>query len=209
MQTASLTPERQHLNRPFDWLLIAIERRRVKMQGMWLPHLLAMLISGRIMNARQRFYLLVERIRAGKFYPRKPRAPRQAPIQPTEKPPRKRPAKPDPMFRKFGWMNRLMPGTDSGHCHHALLNLFEDQELAPILATAPRAVWRELRPLCWMLGVKRPALLAPPPRPARPKPPKAPKAEAPQPAPLPTGAWSRIPSSHWPKGVIDRRRKTA
>jgi hypothetical protein len=92
MQTGSLTPERQLPARPFDWLLIAIERRRVKMQGTWLPLVLVMLTGRRIIDARQRFYRLVERIRAGKVCPRKPAAPRPAaPGQPSEKPPRKPP----------------------------------------------------------------------------------------------------------------------
>jgi hypothetical protein len=116
------------------------------------------------------------------------------------------------MFQKFGWMNRLMPGTDSGHCHGALQELFEDPELAPILATAPGAVWRELRPLCWMLGVKRPAILAPPPRrkPAqRPKRRTEKRRRSPQAhTSAVQGPWPRIPSAHWPPGIMDRPRKT-
>jgi hypothetical protein len=215
MQTASITPERQLLARPFDWLLIAFERRRVKMQGTWLPLVLVMLIGRRIIDARQRFYRLVERIRAGKFCLRKPASTRPAaPGQPSEKPPRKPPCAPaNPMFAKFGWMNRLMPGAESGHCHHALLNLFEDPTLAPLLAAAPAAVWRELRPLCWMLGVRRPALLAPPPRPAklkacRPKIRKRRTAKAPKtPKSAVQGLWTRMPSAHWPPGVLDPPRK--
>jgi hypothetical protein len=212
MQTASLTPERQFLNGPFDWLLIAIERQRIKMQGLWLSQALVMLISRRIIETRTRFYRLVERIRAGKFYPRKPRAPREAASEPTEKPPRKRAAAPDPMVRKFGWMNRLMPGAESWHCHQALQQLFEDEELAPLLATAPRAVWRELRPLCWMLGVKRPACLAPPPRPAKPKPPKPPKAaKPPEPRKVwPYSAWEPAPTYPKPwRGSLPRTPRTA
>jgi hypothetical protein len=206
MQIASLTPERQHLTRPFDWLLIAIERRRVKMQGTWLSFFLAVLISRRIMDARQRFYRLMERIRGGKFRPRKPAAPRKTPIQPAERPARKPPPKPaDPMFKQFGWMLRLMPGTDSGHPHHALKELFEDPELAPILTAAPAAVWRELRPLCWMLGVRRPAILAPPPRPRPPRKPKRRKVRTSPKRPKPRAGWmgERLHpyTADWPEGI--------
>jgi len=222
MQAASLTPERRCLNRPFDWLLIAIERRRVKMQGLWMSQFLAMFISRRIMDARQRFYRLVERIRDGKYHPRKPAPPRQAPTtqapttQATEKPPRKPPPTPvDPRFKKFGWMLRLMPGTDSGHCYGALLDLFADPEMAPILAAAPKAIWREIGPLCWMVGVKRPAILAPPPKPAKPKPAKAPKRRKAKRRKSPPahisaaqGPWHPMLSPDWPKGIVGPRRKT-
>jgi hypothetical protein len=114
-------------------------------------------------------------------------------------------------------MLRLMPGTESGHPHHALKELFEDPELAPILTAAPAAVWRELRPLCFMLGVKRPALLAPPPKPRPPKPrlAKPPKRRKAKRRTLPQahtsavlGHWPGSPSAHWPPGVMDRPRKT-
>ncbi len=212
MQTASLLPERR-LTAPLDRLLIAMERRRIKMHNRWLPMALMSLIFWRIINARQRFYRIVERIRAGKIYRRKP----AAPLQPTDKPPRQRAATPNPLFAKSGWMNRLMPGPESGHSQLALITLFEDPEMAPILAAAPSAIWRALRPLCQMLGVKRPAILAPPPRPIPPEPPQAakaaklPAAKAPkavEPAP-PEGPWPRIPSARWPKGVLTRPRKTA
>jgi hypothetical protein len=218
MQIASpITPERRLLSRPFDWLLIAIERRRVKMQGMWLPQLLTMMIDRRVIGARQRFYRLVERIRAGKYHPRTPATPRPTAIEPAEKPPKPPPKPGHPMFRQFGWMLRLMPGTESGHPHHALKELFEDPELAPILTAAPAAVWRELRPLCFMLGVKRPALLAPPPKPRPPKPrlAKPPKRRKAKRRTLPQahtsavlGHWPGSPSAHWPPGVMDRPRKT-
>jgi len=213
MQTASLTPERRLLTRPFDWLLIAIERRRIKMQNQWLPLTLLTTIFHRVMNARQSFYRIVERIRAGKIAPRKPKTPKQPAKQPdkepSEKPPKKPPPRPaDPLFAKSGWMNRLMPGTDSGHCHQALLDLFAEPELAEIFAAAPGPIWRALRPLCFMVGVKRPAILAPPPRPARPKKPKRRKARKAPRRQKPRPRWTIGPlhpyTADFPDGIPDK-----
>ena len=213
MQTAPLTPERI-LSQPLDWLMIMLERRRIKSQGTWITQLLVMLIQTRITNSRQRFYRLVERIRAGEFRPRKPAAPRPAATQASAPPPdkpRRRPPKPgDPMFKKSGWMLRLMPGPEAGHSQLALQTMLADPEMAPVLAAAPGPLWRELRPLCFMFAVRRPAILAPPPRPRRPKRKarKAAKAKRRQ-AAKPTKPFSIFTdaelvysySAHWPKGV--------
>jgi hypothetical protein len=211
MQTAPLTPERQFLTAPFDWLLIAIERRRIKMQNQWLPTTLLALIFHRIVDARQDFYRIVERIRAGKIYLRKPPSPAKSTDQPAEQPPRRAPPKPaDPLFAKSGWMLRLMPGTDSGHCYGALLDLFADAEMAPILAAAPGPIWRALRPLCFMVGIKRPAILAPPPRPKPATKPKRRKArKSPKRAkPKPRAGWQgeRLHpyTADFPHGIPDK-----
>ncbi len=208
MSTASLTPVERFV-RLLNYLFQAVDSRRAGFPGGFIPTPLAFLICQRLVLLRQRFVRLAERIQAGWIYRRKPYAPRPA----SEKP-RKPAAKPDPLTTRSGWMMRLLTPPDSGIAHQGLDVLLLTPEMADLLAAAPGPAWRILRPLCWMLGVKRPAILAPPPRPKPPEPPKAakpPAAKAPEPPPPapPEGPWPRIPSARWPKGVLTRPRKTA
>jgi hypothetical protein len=96
-------------------------------------------------------------------------------------------------------MLRLVP--DSGVAAEWVRTLLAEPEMAALLAAAPGPMWRTLRPLCRMLGVERPAMLAPPPRPATPKPPK-PK----PPPPPPDSPYYRVASAQWPRGVRARPR---
>jgi hypothetical protein len=84
--------------------------------------------------------------------------------------------------------------------------LLRDPEMAALVAAAPASLGRPLRSLCRMLGLTPPPILAPPPRPAKPKPaPAAPK--PPKPPPPPDWPGYRVPSAHWPRGVLPRRPK--
>jgi hypothetical protein len=60
-----------------------------------------------------------------------------------------------------------------------LETLLRDPEMVALMAAAPASAARLIRPLCWMLRVEPPEILALPPRPRRvqnkpPKPPKPP-----------------------------------
>jgi hypothetical protein len=143
--------------------------------GWSLTLLLIAQIGRRIQGIRQRFVDLAARIGDGTYSPRRGAAP-----------PRKRPGQApqqNPLPHKFGWLLALVPETVGARWHFELL--LRDPEMAALLATAPAALRRPLRSLCWMLGLVPPPVLAlpPRPRPPRPRPPRPPAApETPSPS---------------------------
>jgi hypothetical protein len=144
-----------------------------------------MLIRARIRRIKSRFAALAARIAAGKYRPRKPPAtPRRKPEKPPKPPPR------NPLPNRPGW---LLPLEKSAISHRGQLEaLFRDAEMVALMAAAPEAMEKVLRPLCRMLQLelppmlakpraaarrtarKRPAAAAPPARPRSPPPPSPP-----------------------------------
>jgi hypothetical protein len=108
------------------------------------------LIWTRLRRAAARFAALAARVRAGAL-------PSPAPLRPRAA---SRPARPRPPHRLpggFAWLVRLAP--EAACFGGQLQHLLSDPEFAALLAAAPQ-MGRVLRPLCRMLGVDPPALLA-------------------------------------------------
>jgi hypothetical protein len=144
------------------------------MGGDRLPLLLIAQIVDRIRRIKQRFATLAARIAAGKYVPRQ-----------NANPPRKRPGQApppkNPLPQKFGWLLKLVPDAIGYRCQ--LENLLLDPEMAALISAAPGPMAKTLRPLCRMLGLTPPPILAPPPRAKpKPRPPKPARPPAPKPS---------------------------
>ncbi len=115
---------------------------------------LVILIWTRLRRMGARFAALAARLAAGRrpVARRRARAPRPAP-----------PASPSRLPRGFAWLVRRVP--EAASAASQLQHLLAEPEMAALLAAAPQA-GRILRPLCRMLGVRPPAVVALPPRPA-------------------------------------------
>ncbi len=140
------------------------------MGGERLPLPLIGQIVDRIRRIKQRFATLAARIRDGRFTARPAATRRPRPGQP---PPPK-----NPLPTTFGWLLKLVP--EAVQYRGQLEILFQDAEMAALLAAAPTSMRRPLRSLCRMLGLPPPPILAPPPavRPTtRPPKPERPPAE--------------------------------
>jgi hypothetical protein len=124
------------------------------------------LILHRLLAISHRLRRFIARIEAGRPFPR----PRGAPARPA-KPPK---YTPDPLPRRHDWLAAVLP--ELAPHRGNLASLLATPEMAALMAAAPAQMGRALRPLCRMLGVRPPPVLALPPRPkpARPKKPPAP-----------------------------------
>ena len=120
------------------------------------PRLLAQLIFGRFREIKQRFDRLAARLAAGTFVPR-----RYHGRQPAADP---KPRRKSPLPTKFGWLLPLVPEAVQyrGQLEHLLLY---NPAMIALIAQAPAPMARILRPLCWMLRLEPPPILARP-RPA-------------------------------------------
>lgn len=149
------------------------------------------LIIGRLREINQRFARLVARLAAGTYQPRRCHGRKAA---------ARNPGRANPLLQKFGWLLPLVPDA-VGH-RSQLENLLRDPAMAALIAAAPAPMARVLRPLCWMLRVTPPPILArpsseaatapaaasaPPPSDSRPAPP-------PPPAPPVRSAWAAAPA---------------
>jgi hypothetical protein len=136
----------------------AIDSHRLGNQGGWLPVPLMQLILTKLHFIIKRFRRLTDRIKAGKIYRRtKPSAPRRNGGK-------RAPAKYNPLPTHRRWLFRLAR-EDAAGAAGELRAMLADPEMAKLLAAAPGPMWRTIRPLCWMLGVERPAALPAPPDP--------------------------------------------
>ena len=135
--------------------------------GAGLPFPLIGLIGNRIRLIKQSIARLAARVADGTYAPRRS-GPRRESESPTPRQPSKLP-------QKFGWLLPLVP--DAVVWRSQLESLLRDPEVVALLAAAPASLGRPLRSLCWMLCLRPPDILAPPPR-ARPA-----KAAPPTPAP--------------------------
>jgi hypothetical protein len=112
------------------------------------------LIADRIRVINQGFKRLCARLAAGTYKPRHGFH-RRSPIDP-------KPRRPNPLPEEFGWLLKLVP--DAIGYRSQLEYLFRDPAMAALMAAAPASMARVLRPLCWMLRVTPPPILALPRR---------------------------------------------
>ena len=132
---------------------------------------IADLIDTKLRRIKFGFARLAARIEAGTYKPRRSgkRTPPQNP----------KPRAESPIRQSRGW---LMPLVKESNSHRAwVVDLLHDPEMERLMVAAPAPMARLLRPLCWMLRIEPPKLLALPPRPRPPKPPKPPKQQPPAP----------------------------
>jgi hypothetical protein len=143
-----------------------------------IPRALMIEASKMLLDRKRTIDRLVEKILAGTYKPREPselpRATRTATPRP-ERPP-------DAVEKKFGWLKPYVPA-ELRPFGGNITALVQDPEMAALITVAPEAFGRPLRSLCWALGWKPPALIAPPKRPRKPRP------EAPKPEPEPPLEW--------------------
>ena len=157
-------------------------------------------IVTRIREIKQRFARLTACLAAGTYKPRRYRGRKAAAPGPRRR---------SPVPQQFGWLLPLVP---DAVCYRSQLSqLLGDPAMVALIQAAPAPMARVLRPLCWMLRLEPPPILArprpqPPPRPPtsaksapRPKPPLPPPAQPPE--------WLRaMPrSAHWPGPRPTRR----
>ena len=149
------------------------------------------LIIAKIRTIGQRFARLVARIEAGTYTPRRPPAtPRKTAAS--------RPRPPSKLPLKFAWLLPLVPGAA---CFGGQLEtLFRTPEMAALLAAAPEPMGRVLRPLCWMLGVTPPPILAWRRKTPPPAPPAPPAAPGPKP-PRQRRVWPPPEAPAWMQGL--------
>jgi hypothetical protein len=132
-----------------QWLTRAVV---VMIGGNRLPQPLVNLIVDRIRGIRQRFSRIAARIAAGRYVARPQKAPPRR--RPGQAPPK------DPLPKNFGWLLPLVP--DAVCFRSQLEGLLQNPEMAALIAAAPAPMGRALRPLCRMLGLTPPAILARP-----------------------------------------------
>ena len=169
-------------------------------QGGRIPRPLLALANQRLAAFREQFARLAASILAGTYRPRR-FTPRPATATATAKP------RPESPLRRQGWLADYLPGAVAAPLRGDLLYLLEDPETQALIAAAPAEMARLFRPLCWMLKLKPPQVLArrrreaPAPQPsratttrkrqspappapqARPTPPASPPASTPAPPP--------------------------
>jgi hypothetical protein len=159
-------------------LVLWLSRAVMAQTGWGMGSQMITLIIARLRGIKQRFADLAARVAAGRYVARRPAAA-----------PRKRPGQQPPQNKlpqKFGW---LLPLEAQAVVYRSQLQyLLRDPEMAALLAAAPVPMGRVLRPLCWMLGLTPPPILA---RPRKPRPPRPASAKPEPPAPSPSDSRPR------------------
>ena len=133
-------------------------------QGGRIPRPLLALANQRLAAFREQFARLAASILAGTYRPRRftPR-PGIAPGKPRTETP----------LRRQGWLADHLPNSVAAPLRGDLLHLLEDPDTKALIAAAPAEMARLFRPLCWMLKLKPPQVLArrrrepPAPQPAK------------------------------------------
>ena len=116
------------------------------------------LITERLRVFKQRFHRLADRLAAGTYQPRRCHGRKPAERKPTRK---------SLVPQTFGWLLPLVPDALGNRAQFE--TLLRDPAMLALIAQAPAPMARILRPLCWMLRIKPPPILARP-RPKAPPP---------------------------------------
>jgi hypothetical protein len=163
-------------------LLLAIGTNQIGgILGGRVPGPLVVPITVRITALRDRFARLAARIVAGTYVPRRA-ASRRGPLAPKIRPPSP--------FQRRGWLDAMLPPEVAREFRSHLHALLQEPEMAALLRVAPAPMARILGPLCWMLQVAPPEILAtarrsaatPPSPPAQYQPPPPPSPPQPPPS---------------------------
>ena len=134
-----------------QWLGRAMDAQNA---GRRLAAPLIVLLLDRIRNLNQRFARLAARLGAGRFVARR--------TGPRRKQAAHKLRRRNLLPQKFGWLLTLAPETAGYRAQ--LDHLLRDPAMAALMHAAPGPMARILRPLCWMLHLKPPPVLAPPRR---------------------------------------------
>ena len=120
------------------------------------------LIMGRIREINQGFARLAARLAAGTYKPRRYHGRKAAAPRPRRR---------SPVPQNFGWLLPLVPQAVQyrAQVEHLLLR---DPAMAALIQAAPAPMARVFRPLCWMLRLEPPPILARPRANAAPQRPK-------------------------------------
>jgi len=120
------------------------------------------LIMGRIREINQGFARLAASLAAGTYKPRRYHGRKAAAPRPRRR---------SPVPQNFGWLLPLVPEAVQyrAQVEHLLLR---DPAMAALIAAAPAPMARVFRPLCWMLRLEPPPILARPRANAAPQCPK-------------------------------------
>ena len=163
----------------FAIILLCLQQAVGAQTGWGLSNPLIGLICNRLLMIKQGFARLAARLAAGTYVQRQRTAkPREATVAATAATEIQRKSRTkNPLPRKSGWLLPLIP-LAVGY-RSQLDYLFQDPEMAALLAAAPEAMRRPLRSLCHMLALPPPAILALPPRPPRPPKPRKPRPKRP------------------------------
>jgi hypothetical protein len=161
-------------------------------------------IVGRLMLLQHRVLRLIAAIAQGRYVPRRSGARR--PGGPRD--PNAAPRKVDPLVRRPGWLQTLIPEMSGRNGHFQ--ELVGDPDMVAIIEAGPEALRRSLRTIGRMFGAqpfpvlarRRPASPNPPP----PKPPAPARAASPK---APPSRSDYVPSAHWPAGCMPRWRQRA
>ena len=157
-------------------------------QGGLIPRPLIAVVMARLNSFQDRLNRLAGRIIAGTYAPRRT-VPRQTPI--AGKPRTESP------LREFGWLAGLLPPAVAQQQRSHILGLLRDPEIAALIAVAPAEMGRLLRPLCWMVKLKPPPILArPKPQGEAGPPAPPPKYQPPPPPPPPIPGPANAPGLH-------------
>jgi hypothetical protein len=158
-------------------MFLTFDRQQVgRAYGARISAPLRTLLDGRIRQIWDRFNRLAEQILAGTYKPRE--------YTPREPPKNPRPPRETPLRQKFGWLDELLPGEIAREHRSHLAGFLREPETVALIQAAPGPMARILRPLCWMLKLKPPEVLANHRRPAgTPPPPAKPYVKPPPPAP--------------------------
>ena len=162
------------------WLTLAVDTRGLVGR---LANPLVGLIIARIRTVNQHFARLAARVAAGRYVPRSTGLRRERPPE--------QPRRQNPLPREFGWLLALVP--EAVGYRSQLEHLLQDPAMAALIAAAPAPMARILRPLCWMLRLRPPPILAPG-RPASPPAPDTAPRTVPPPPPIPQPARSARPA---------------
>jgi hypothetical protein len=108
------------------------------------------LITDRLRGINQKFKRLADALAAGTYKPRRYHGRKPAAAA--------KPRQKSPLPLKFGWLLALAPELIGNRSQ--LQHLLQDPAMVALIAQAPAPMARILRPLCWMLRLEPPPILA-------------------------------------------------
>jgi hypothetical protein len=137
-----------------------------RMFGAKMPPTLVVPINLRIKAIQARFDRIVPQIIAGTYQPRRYTPRRKPEAQDPKNPKPVRKPRAESPFRKFGWLDELLPPDVAQQQRGGLLGFLRHPETLALIEAAPTEMARLFRPLCWALHFRPPQILPSSRRPA-------------------------------------------